>query len=108
LNKIYTIPYSNTGLGGFLSLGGKRFHTPSWIEVEPDTTYDNLRVEKRPFDELFVEKRNDQHWKYKSASSDKEYTVRYNAAGDLSCDCWGYIGHRKCKHITETKKLCGI
>jgi hypothetical protein len=24
-------------------------------------------------------------------------------AGNLSCDCWGYIGHRKCKHIKEVK-----
>lgn len=105
---MYTVPYSNVGKGGFLVLNGKRYHTPSWIEVEPDTTFDNIIIEKRPFEELFVESKNEKQWKYKSASSDKEYTVRYNAAGNLSCDCWGYIGHRKCKHITETKKLCGI
>jgi len=38
---------------------------------------------------------------FKSGSSDKEYTVRHNAKGNLSCDCMGYIGHGRCKHIKE-------
>ena len=105
---MYNIPHSNITPGGFLSIGGKRYHVPSWIEVELDTSLEHLILEQKPFEELFVESKNDKQWKYKSASSDKEYIVRYNAAGNLSCDCWGYIGHRKCKHITETKKLCGI
>ena len=53
---------------------------------------------KKPFEELFVEPKT---WSFKSASSDKEYTVRQNASGKLSCDCWGYIAHRKCKHLKE-------
>jgi len=105
---MYNIPHSNIRPGGFLSIGGKRYHVPSWIEVEQDTSLEHLILEQRPFDELFVEQKSEQQWKYSSASSDKEYTVRYNAAGDLSCDCWGYIGHRKCKHITKTKEICGI
>jgi len=96
----YEIPYSNVGLGGFIERDGKKIHTPSWIEVHPQTTHDDLVVMKNPFEELFVEEKV---WKFKSASSDKEYTVRYNKNGNLSCDCWGYIAHKKCKHIKEVQ-----
>ena len=53
---------------------------------------------KKPFEELFVEP---QQWTFESSSSDKKYTVKINKHGKLSCDCWGYIAHRKCKHIKE-------
>ena len=51
--------------------------------------------------ELFVEEKK---WEFKSGSSDKVYTVKHNKRGELSCDCMGYIGHRKCKHITVVKE----
>lgn len=95
---VYKVPYSNVGKGGFIVKDGKKIHTPSWIEVHPETTLDDIVVDKKPFEELFVEPKS---WKFKSASSNKEYTVRQNASGKLSCDCWGYIAHRKCKHIKE-------
>ena len=99
----YKVPYSNVGLGGFIEQNGKKFHTPSWIEVHPKTTIQDIRVEKKPFQELFVEPKT---WEFKSASSDKVYKVKINAKGKLSCDCWGYIAHRKCKHVKEVEKLC--
>lgn len=92
----YKVPFTNVGKGGFLEKDGKKFHTPSWIEVHPETTLDDIEVDKKPFEELFVEQ---EEWKFESASSDKTYTVRRNKSGNLSCDCWGYIAHRKCKHI---------
>ena len=96
----YKVPYTNVGKGGFIERDGKKFHTPSWIEVHPETTHDDIHVEKNPFEELFVEPKS---WKFKSASSDKEYTVKINAKGNLSCDCWGYIAHKRCKHIKEVE-----
>ena len=97
----YTVPYSNVGKGGIFRapISGKYYHTPSWTEVEPGTTLDDIIVEPRPFSELFVEAKT---WKFKSASSDKEYTVREGKNG-LHCDCWGYIAHRNCKHLKEVK-----
>ena len=53
--KFYKIPYSNTGLGGFIEQDGKKFHTPSWMEVHSQTTFNDLSVEKKPFQEVFVE-----------------------------------------------------
>ena len=51
------------------------------------------------FEELFVEPRT---WKFKSSSSDKEYTVTEGKW--LFCDCWGYIAHKRCKHIKKVKE----
>ena len=95
---VYEVPYSNVGKGGFIMRDGKNSHTHSYIEVHPQTTHDDIVVMKNPFEELFVEEKQ---WKFKSGSSSKEYTVRHNAKGNLSCDCMGYIAHRKCKHIRE-------
>ena len=104
----YKVPYSNVGKGGIMKRAdGKRFHTPSWTEVHPETTLKDIIVEKKPFEELFVEKENKQTWKFESSSSDKTYTVRYNASGKLSCDCMGYIGHGRCRHIKEVEGLVG-
>ena len=94
----YKVPYSNVGKGGFIMKDGKKIHTPSWTEVHPETTFDDIVVEKNPFEELFVEPKT---WSYKSASSNKSYTVKYNKHSNLSCDCWGYIAHKNCKHIKD-------
>ena len=96
----YRIPYSNVGLGGFMMRDGKKIHTPSYMEVHPQTTHNDLIVEKKPFEELFVEPET---YTFESSSSDKVYTVKKNKSGKLSCDCWGYIAHRKCKHIKEVE-----
>jgi len=100
----YKVPYTNVGKGGFIEKDGKKFHTPSWIEVHPETTHDDIVVDKKPFEELFVEP---EKWTFKSSSSDKVYTVKRNKHGKLSCDCWGYIAHKKCKHIKEVESYVG-
>jgi hypothetical protein len=96
----YKVPYSNVGVGGFLEKDGKKYHTPSWIEVHSKTTIEDIMVEKKPFEELFVEEKT---WDFKSSSSDKTYIVRYNKSGNLSCNCWGYMAHKRCKHIKEVQ-----
>ena len=98
----YTVPYTNVGKGGIMKRAdGKRFHTPSWTEVHPETNLEDIIVEKKPFEELFVEPKT---WSFKSATSDKEYTVKLKRDGSPYCDCWGYIGHKNCKHVKEVKK----
>jgi len=100
----YKVPYTNVGKGGFVEKEGKKFHAPSWIEVHPETTLEDIIVDKKPFDEVFVEQKT---WSFKSVSSDKEYTVKLKRGGSPYCDCWGYMAHKKCKHVTEVKKeLC--
>jgi len=97
----YKVPYTNVGKGAFTMQDGKKFHVPSWMEVHPKTSFDDIEVDKKPFEELFVEPKT---WSFKSSSSDKEYTVKINKNGKLSCDCWGYIAHKKCKHVKEVQE----
>ena len=101
----YKVPFTNVGKGGLLRQEGKVFHTPSWIEVHPKTTLEDILVDKKPFDEVFAEPKT---LVFESASSDKTYTVKFNKHGKLSCDCWGYIGHKKCKHIKQAAEQWGI
>ena len=44
-------------------------------------------------------------WTFKSDSSDKTYTVTQGKW--LFCDCWGYIAHKKCKHIKKVTEIVG-
>ena len=101
----YKVPFSNVGKGVIIKTSSDRYvHMPSWIEVHPKTTVNDIVVDKDPFEELFVEPKT---WSFKSASSDKEYTVKLKKDGSLYCDCWGYIAHKKCKHVKEIKaQLC--
>lgn len=104
MSKIYTIPRTNVGYGGFCHLDGVRYHTPSWQVVEEDTWFEHLVFEAEPFAELFEEKEEEKQWKFISARSGEEYIVRYNIRNELSCSCWGYIAHGNCKHIKEVKQ----
>lgn len=97
----YKVPYSNVGKGAIMNTDGQRYHVPSWTKVHPKTTLDDIIVEKKPFEEVFIEPKT---WSFKSASSDKQYTVKINKNGKLSCDCWGYIAHKKCKHIKQVQQ----
>jgi len=71
--------------------------------VEESTTFEDLIMEKKPFEELFEEKK-EESWKFISERSGEEYIVRYNIRGELSCSCWGYISHKNCKHIKSVIK----
>lgn len=99
----YTVPYSNVGKGGLLHINGKHYHTPSWTEVLPTTTLDDIVIEAKPFAELFEDTKQEEQWKFISARTGEEYIVRYNIKNELSCSCWGYISHKNCKHIKEVK-----
>jgi hypothetical protein len=100
MSKTYSIPLSNVGTGSFITFGSKRYHVPSWTQVEEDTTMNDIAF----FKAVPKEERKEEKWKFKSSKGDKTYTVKYNIHGALSCDCWGYIGHRKCKHIKNVKE----
>jgi hypothetical protein len=100
----YTVPYTNVGKGGFFtSTDGVRYHTPSWTVVTEQTTMDDIIIEPRPFAELFTSKDDYEPRKFASTSSDKIYTVQRGKNG-FYCDCWGYIGHKKCKHVKQAQE----
>ena len=99
----YTVPYTNVGKGGLLHINGKHYHTPSWTEVTEQTTLDDIIIEPRPFAELFTSKDGYEPRKFASTSSDKIYTVQRGKNGFYG-DCWGYIGHKKCKHVKQAEE----
>lgn len=100
---VYTVPYTNVGKGGFIMKDGEKFHVPSWTKVHLETTVNDIEVEEKPFAELFIEPKS---WTYESSTGDKTYTVRQKKDGSLYCDCWGYIAHKKCKHIKQAQSTC--
>jgi len=106
---IYTVPRSNVGKGSIIKapISGKYYHVPSWTEVTEQTTLDDIITEQPPFAELFTSNltSNDGYepTQYTSTSSDKIYTVRRGKNG-FYCDCWGYIGHKKCKHVKKEQE----
>jgi len=100
----YIVPRSNVGKGGiFKAISGVRYHVPSWTVVDEDTTLDDIEVEAKPFAELFEEPKEEK-WEFISERTGEKYYVRYNVR---SCSCWGYISHRKCKHIKKVKEEVG-
>ena len=99
----YKVPYTNVGKGGILRNSSGTFHTPSWIEVHEQTTLDDIIVEQPPFVELFTSNDDYEPRQFTSTSSDKIYTVKRGKNG-FYCDCWGYIAHKKCKHVKQVQQ----
>ena len=87
---------------GLVEIQGKKFLTPDWIEVHPQTTYTDINHEPVVV-EVPVQK---SEWTFKSESSDSIYRVRQNGL-KLTCTCPGSwrAADRRCKHIKEVEKL---
>ena len=87
---------------GLVEIQGKKFLTPDWIEVHPQTTYTDIKHEPVVV-EVPVQK---SEWTFKSESSDSIYRVRQNGL-KLTCTCPGSwrAADRRCKHIKEVEKL---
>ena len=86
------IPISNTGLGGFFTnLSGVRYHTPSWTVVEEDTTFDDLIIEAKPFEELFKEKEEERDFQRQLLGLAVKNTPQPQAeesnVGYSTCEC---------------------
>lgn len=96
----YTVPFSNKGRGGFIILKGHKYHLPSWTKVESTTTFEDIMVEKNPFEELF---KQEKVWVFESSNNNGSYEVRLGKNGPY-CSCWGYRSHKKCKHVREVEK----
>lgn len=89
--------------GLFTNLEGQKYITPGWIPVVPETTLNDVYYEAPP-----KPKQRAQKWTFKSSSSDAEYIVKRSpSSGKVYCNCWGYIAHKKCKHVKEVEKKLG-
>ena len=93
---------SRTPYHGILTspIDGKKYLTPDWIEVHPQTTLVDI-VYNAPE----PEKEKPTQWDFKSESSDAFYKVRFNGV-KLTCNCPGSwrAFDRRCKHIKSVEK----
>ena len=85
-----------------LPINGKKYLTPDWIEVHPQTTLADIKHEPVVV-EVPVQKNE---WIFESSSGDGFYKVRQNGL-KLTCTCPGSwrAADRRCKHIKEVEKL---
>jgi hypothetical protein len=94
---------SRTPYHGILTspLDGKKYLTPDWIEVHPNTTINDVTYNEP---EVVKVKTEPQVWEFASSSSDAIYKVRYNSL-KLTCNCPGVwrAKDRRCKHIKEVE-----
>jgi hypothetical protein len=88
-----------------LPADGKKYLTPDWIEVHPQTTYNDIVHNAPEVVEAPVQKNE---WIFESSSGDGFYKVRQNGL-KLTCTCPGSwrAADRRCKHIKAVEKeLC--
>ena len=78
---------------------GKKYLTPDWIEVLPETTINDIK-----YIEPEVPKEKPKVWEFNSSSGSDVYKVKQMPDGRLTCDCWGFRAHKKCKHVKEVSQ----
>jgi hypothetical protein len=107
-SRVFKYEYTGNISPALVSFDGKKYIIPSWQEVLPETTLNDIewikpQVEVPPPVQSNV-------WKFQSESSpDVQYIVRQNGS-KLSCNCPGVWRSkiRKCKHIFEIEKKLGM
>ncbi len=103
----YEVPYTNVGKGGIVTIDGRTYHTPSWIEVHPETRLEDInwikpkikkQVKQKPVIETNV-----------SGSGLGEYTTKYYPeSGKFHCTCPGYWrSGGNCKHVKAMREKLG-
>ncbi len=84
---------------GLVSQDGKKFMIPDWLEVRPDTVYEDLK-----FNTPRKKKEKPEIFEFESSSGNGTYKVRKMPDGRLRCDCpgtWRTKGN--CKHVKELR-----
>jgi len=107
-SRVFKYEYTGSISPALVSFDGKKYIIPSWKEVLPETTLNDIewikpQVEAPPPAQSNV-------WKFQSESNpDVQYIVRQNGS-KLSCNCPGVWRSkiRKCKHIFEVEKKLGM
>ena len=107
-SRVFKYEYTGNISPALVLFDGKKYIIPSWQEVLPETTLNDIewikpQVEAPPPAQSNV-------WKFQSESNpDVQYIVRQNGS-KLSCNCPGVWRSkiRKCKHIFEIEKKLGM
>lgn len=107
-SRVFKYEYTGNISPALVTLNGKKYIIPSWKEVLPETTLNDIEWVKPQVEAPVPTQSN--VWKFQSESSpDVQYIVRQNGS-KLSCNCPGVWRSkiRKCKHIFEIEKKLGL
>jgi hypothetical protein len=85
----------------FVDQEGNKYIVPSWQKVHPKTELKDINWIKPK-----IKKQEKKKWKFKSSSSDKEYTVTQVDSNTLRCSCpgaWRAKPEVGCKHVQKVR-----
>jgi hypothetical protein len=103
----YTYEHDFLPPGLYTNFEGKKYITPTWQEVHPQTTLEDINWVKPKKIEHEIPKDT---WEFKSSSSESVYTVKQTGHNKFQCNCPGYwrSAERKCKHVKEVEKCVSV
>jgi len=109
-SRVFKYEYTGSISPALVTLNGKKYIIPSWQEVLPETTLNDIEWVKPQVEAPAPAQSN--VWKFQSESNpDMQYIVRQNGL-KLSCNCSGFFRakdrEKGCKHVQQVKKELGI
>ena len=104
-SRVFKYEYTGSTSPALVSFNGKKYIVPSWQEVLPETTLNDIEWVKPQVEALPPAQSNT--WKFQSESSpDQYYIVRQNGS-KLSCNCSGFWRakdrEKGCKHVQQVR-----
>ena len=91
---------------GLMELNGDKYIMPGWYKLDKHEHDIKLEDIKHVMPDIPNRDNNpnidrDKEYKVMSSKGDKEYVVKSDSTGSLSCECPGYGFRRSCRHIKE-------
>jgi hypothetical protein len=105
ISRVFKYEYTGSTSPSLVSFNGKKYIVPSWQEVLPETTLNDIEWVKPQVEAPPPAQSNT--WKFQSKSSpDQYYIVRQNGS-KLSCNCSGFWRakdrEKGCVHIQQVR-----
>ena len=94
---------------GLMKLNGDMYIMPGWYKLEKHEHDIKLEDIKHVMPKFLKRDNNlnidsNKEYKVMSSKGDKEYVVKSDSTGSLSCECPGYGFRRRCRHIDQVTK----
>ena len=94
---------------GLMELNGDKYIMPGWYKLDKHEHDIKLEDIKHVMPKFLKRDNNlnidsNKEYKVMSSKGDKEYIVKSDSTGSLSCECPGYGFRRRCRHIDQVTK----
>ena len=94
---------------GLMKLNGDMYIMPGWYKLEKHEHDIKLEDIKHVMPKFLKKDNNlnidsNKEYKVMSSKGDKEYVVKSDSTGSLSCECPGYGFRRRCRHVDQVTK----